>query len=168
MSRAVALLLALGALVLPSIARAHGRGDVRVPGRVDVRVPGRASGAIVAEFEGCVGSPEFFLRAPEGYADSVNVYAAMAKDPVNNRDPTGGLLPGTETVVGVAVASEVATACSVVAIPAVVAATCILNGRATGNAYNEFVWDEFNRDVRVQCPTCNEGHKWEGKTGDYQ
>ena len=67
MSRAVALLLALGALVLPSIARAHGRGDVRVPGRVDVRVPGRvdvrvpgrvdvrvpgrASGAVVAELE---------------------------------------------------------------------------------------------------------------------
>jgi hypothetical protein len=41
MSRAVALLLALCALVLPSIARAHGRVDVGVPGRVDVRVPGR-------------------------------------------------------------------------------------------------------------------------------
>lgn len=121
MSRAVALLLALCALVLPSIARAHGRGDVRVPGwadvrvpgrvdvrvpgrvdvrvpgrvdvrmpgRVDVRVPGRASGAVVAGAESRVGSPEFLQRDPEGYVDSVNVYAAMANDPVNNRDPTG-------------------------------------------------------------------------------
>jgi hypothetical protein len=113
MSRAVALLLALCALVLPSIARAHGRVevrvpgrvevrvpgrvdvrvpgrvDVRVPGRVDVRVPGRASGAVVAGAESRVGSPEFLQRDPEGYADSVNVYAAMANDPINNRDPTG-------------------------------------------------------------------------------
>jgi hypothetical protein len=34
MSRALALLLALCALVPPSIARAHGRVDVRVPARV--------------------------------------------------------------------------------------------------------------------------------------
>lgn len=110
MSRAVALLLALGALVLPSIARAHGRVDVRVPGRVDVRVPGRvdarvpgrvdvrvpgrASGAVVAEREGRVGAPEFLQRDPEGYTDSVNQYAAMANDPINNRDPTGRLVVG--------------------------------------------------------------------------
>jgi hypothetical protein len=28
-------------------------------------------------------------RDPEGFVDSVNVYAALANDPVNNRDPTG-------------------------------------------------------------------------------
>lgn len=31
----------------------------------------------------------FLQRDPEGYVDSVNVYAAMANDPINNRDPTG-------------------------------------------------------------------------------
>ena len=81
MSRALALLVALCALVLPSIARARGR--------VDVRVPARASGAVEASARSRVGSPEFLQRDPEGYVDSVNVYAAMANDPINNRDPTG-------------------------------------------------------------------------------
>jgi RHS repeat-associated protein len=31
----------------------------------------------------------FLQRDPEGFVDSVNVYAAMANDPINNRDPTG-------------------------------------------------------------------------------
>ncbi len=35
----------------------------------------------------------FLQRDPEGYVDSVNQYAAMANDPVNNRDPTGMQVP---------------------------------------------------------------------------
>lgn len=35
------------------------------------------------------GLGTFLQRDPEGYTDSVNQYAAMANDPVNNRDPTG-------------------------------------------------------------------------------
>ena len=31
----------------------------------------------------------FLQRDPSGFVDSVNVYAAMANDPINNRDPTG-------------------------------------------------------------------------------
>ncbi len=84
MSRVLALLLALCALVLPSIARAHARVDV----------PARASGAVVAGAESRVGSPEFLQRDPEGYLDSVNQYAAMANDPINNRDPTGRVTDG--------------------------------------------------------------------------
>jgi RHS repeat-associated protein len=30
------------------------------------------------------------------------------------------------------------------------------------------ILDEFNRNVRVQCPECNVSHEWEGKPGDYQ
>ena len=30
------------------------------------------------------------------------------------------------------------------------------------------VLDEYNRDVRVQCPECNQGHKFEGVKGEYQ
>ena len=30
------------------------------------------------------------------------------------------------------------------------------------------VLDEYNRDVRVQCPGCNQGHEFEGVKGDYQ
>lgn len=30
------------------------------------------------------------------------------------------------------------------------------------------VLDEYNRDVRVQCPECNQGHEFEGVKGDYQ
>jgi RHS repeat-associated protein len=29
------------------------------------------------------------------------------------------------------------------------------------------VIDEYNRDVRAQCPGCNQGHKYEGIEGDY-
>lgn len=29
------------------------------------------------------------------------------------------------------------------------------------------VLDEYNRDLRVQCPPCNVGHKYEGVEGDY-
>ena len=30
------------------------------------------------------------------------------------------------------------------------------------------VFDEYNRDVRVQCPECNQGHQFEGVEGDCQ
>lgn len=29
------------------------------------------------------------------------------------------------------------------------------------------VLDEYNRDVRVQCPGCNQGHQFEGVEGDF-
>ena len=29
------------------------------------------------------------------------------------------------------------------------------------------VLDIFNEDVRVQCPKCNQGHKFEGIKGDF-
>ena len=32
---------------------------------------------------------EFLQRDPSGYADSVNMYAGFAWDPVNLKDPTG-------------------------------------------------------------------------------
>lgn len=28
--------------------------------------------------------------------------------------------------------------------------------------------DEYNRDLRVQCPECNQGHKFEGVEGQYR
>ena len=44
------------------------------------------------------GSGLFLQRDPEGYADSVNLYAGMRWDPVNLRDPTGRLnAVGTDT-----------------------------------------------------------------------
>ena len=30
------------------------------------------------------------------------------------------------------------------------------------------VLDEYNRDLRVQCPECNQSHQWEGIKGPYQ
>lgn len=48
----------------------------------------------------------FLQRDPEGYADSVNLYAGMAWDPINNRDPTGRVLPA----VGACIASPVCRA----------------------------------------------------------
>ena len=36
---------------------------------------------------------EFLQRDPSGYADSVNMYAGFANDPVDNRDPTGRNVP---------------------------------------------------------------------------
>ncbi|NWJ45625.1 MAG: hypothetical protein HXX08_07080 [Chloroflexi bacterium] len=29
------------------------------------------------------------------------------------------------------------------------------------------VIDEYNSDLRIQCPSCNQGHKYEGKRGAY-
>lgn len=29
------------------------------------------------------------------------------------------------------------------------------------------VLDTYNKDVRVQCPVCNQGHKFEGVKGDF-
>jgi hypothetical protein len=39
------------------------------------------------------GSRLFLQRDPNGYEDSVNLYAGMAWDPVNGRDPTGRQVP---------------------------------------------------------------------------
>jgi RHS repeat-associated protein len=44
----------------------------------------------------CVYDPRMgtFLQVdPSGYADSPNLYAGFANDPVNNRDPTGAVVP---------------------------------------------------------------------------
>lgn len=30
------------------------------------------------------------------------------------------------------------------------------------------VLDEYNRDVRAQCPPCNQGHRYEGKPGEFK
>lgn len=45
---------------------------------------------------------EFLQRDPEGFVDSVNVYAALANDPINHRDPTGRIawLVGALAVAG--------------------------------------------------------------------
>ena len=42
-----------------------------------------------------------------------------------------------------------------------------LKARKTPPSRAEVI-DEYNRDLRVQCPPCNQGHKWEGIKGPFQ
>lgn len=40
--------------------------------------------------------------------------------------------------------------------------------QASGKSYTrKQVLDEYNSDLRVQCPPCNEGHEYEGIEGAF-
>jgi len=120
MLRALSLLVAVLATLAPSLgASAAPRLSSPIPAELtspsstwsatDARIARGPAivealrGPIASESGIAPGLPVFLQRDPSGFVDSVNVYAAMANDPINNRDPTGrdsGSLPTIVTTTG--------------------------------------------------------------------
>jgi hypothetical protein len=94
--RRVAVPLLLLGLLLPTVAQAspaplplRWRSSAIVSGEGEIS-SGRASREGSSFGENRTSGFRLFLQVdPSGYADSPNLYAGFANDPVNNRDPTG-------------------------------------------------------------------------------
>jgi len=95
MRRALGTLLAVLALLLAASPATAGMvaNDRALRLALDPDRPRTIKGLSASEAETASAPGIFLSRDPSGYADSVNLYAFAANDPVNHRDPTGERLP---------------------------------------------------------------------------